>query len=117
MAAFPPNIPSPSPSGDMGAPQAPVSPQLADKGSPLSGSLLQMILAFLAGNGIGPLISNLQKLSGKGGPGAKAKGGQTTRPGQPPQGQIPPGSPPQPVPGQQIPPEILLQLLAAKGQQ
>lgn len=111
MAGFPPQLPP----GAQGASPAPMSPELANKGSLANGSLLQMILAFLAGAGGSSLLDKFSKM-GHQGKGAK---GATVKPGQPPQGQVPPGSPPQPMPpgGQQIPPELLLQLLAQRGQQ
>lgn len=108
MAAFPPNL-SPD---STGASQAPVPSQLSNRPSGMDGSLLQMILAFLAGAGAPHLMDSVSKFMHKGAAGGPkgSKGGQTT--GGPPQAQMPPGSPPQ-----QIPPQILLQLLAARNQQ
>src|SRR5882757_5833902 len=82
MAGFPPSMPPPG-----GAPQGPPSPAQATPGAnPLSdlagkggsgnsGSLLQMILTFLAGSGLNSTIDSIHKLMGKSGRGDK--GGQS----------------------------------------
>jgi len=101
MAAFP--SPSPgAPSGNappvpQGAPSSGGNPleMLASKGGD-SGSLLQVILTFLAGMGGGTLLEHLQKLIKGGGRGGPPKPGQPGQPGQPsPGGGMPPGMTPQ----------------------
>ena len=76
---------------------------LASKGGD-SGSLLQVILTFLAGMGGGTLLEHLQKLMKGGGKGGQPKPGQPGQPGQP-GGQMPPG----------VTPEMLA-MLAQRGQ-
>lgn len=123
MDQMPPQSPSQLPMG--AGPQA--ASQLAQKpGGGQGGSLLQLILAFLAGSGLKGTIDSLTKLSGKkGGKGQPQAGAKPPTPQGQPQG-MPPA--PQAAQGQpqpqgglgSIPPQLLqkiIQQLAQQGMQ
>ncbi len=129
MAAMPPMPPSggmppggappgppPGPPGGAAPPVGPANPQ--------SHSLLQMILAFMAGAGLENVTRAIGKFTGGGNKGMGPDPNRPHRPTGGPQGggaqgaAAPPlqGPPPAPAalqqPGQQIPPEALQMLLA-----
>ena len=110
MGGPPPGMPGQPP-----PPGAQSAGQLAQKPGGSTGSLLQMILTFLAGAGLKETMTSLQKIVGKShkamDPNAKSPGGGgAPPPGQPPQGGLPPGMTPQML--QQI-----MALLMSKGGQ
>lgn len=127
-----PPAPGQTPGAIQGNPLAKLAGGGPQAGGGGKGSLLMMIMAFLAGNGVGPFADNIKKLMGLGGRGAlggnvnashKPQGvqvsgspnpGVTATPsvqgGQPPGGAPPGARPP-------ISPQAIAQLLAQRGGQ
>lgn len=126
MAGLPQMPPS---SGGSPSAAPPVQPPSPASGSPLGalggspnagGSLLQMILAFLAGSGLDKTVSSLTKLMNGRGQGRGANGGDQSRPHQggvkvqagPPGATVTPSAMAQQQQGGQPSPQMIQQLLA-----